>query len=80
MYMSVQWEDQVEQEYVVNNVVNTTQALTLTDVLLDNAADISIIHPKLLTDIQEAERKIRAKGVGGVQLIVGETGHLDRFF
>jgi hypothetical protein len=27
MYMSVQLEDQVEKEYVVNNVVNTTQAL-----------------------------------------------------
>ncbi len=60
-------------------MVNTTQTLAPTEVLLDKAADFSVIHPMLLTDIQEAERKIRVKGVGGVQLIVGETGKLDGF-
>ncbi len=80
IYMSVQWEDQVKEEYVVNNVVNTTQTLAPTEVLLDIAADISFIHPMLSIDIQEAERKNRVKGVGGVQLIVDETGKLDGFF
>jgi hypothetical protein len=34
-----------EQVYEVNNAVNVMQKLTCTEVLLDNQADISIIHP-----------------------------------
>jgi hypothetical protein len=68
MFLSVQWGDDVESEYwyVVNNVVNVTQGLAPTEVLSDNAADTNVIHPMLLEDAREAERKIRVKGVGGV--------------
>jgi hypothetical protein len=34
----------------------------------------------LLRDVKSAEKKIRVKGVGGVQLIVDKVGMLDGFF
>jgi hypothetical protein len=37
---------------VVNNAVHIMQALEPTKVLLDNQADISIMHPMLLRDVQ----------------------------
>jgi hypothetical protein len=80
MSLSVRWEDAEVQEVTVNNVMNATQGILPTEVLLDTAADISVIHPMLLEDVQEAERKIRVKGVGGTQLIVKDTGKLDGFF
>jgi hypothetical protein len=49
-------------------------------VLLDNKADISIMHPLLLRDIKPAEKKIRVSGVGGVQLIFDIVGVLGGFF
>jgi hypothetical protein len=51
MYVTVRLVDEVnenEQEFVVNNAVHVTQALEPTKVLLDNQADISIIHLMLL--------------------------------
>jgi len=75
MYTTVRWvEKKCEtREYTVNNAVHVTQVLAPTEVLLDNQADISIIHPMLLTDVHKSERRIRVKGVGGLQLIVDET-------
>jgi hypothetical protein len=61
-------------------VVNTTQKVTLTQDLLDNQAHISVIHPMLLKDVRPADKKIRVKGVGGIQLIVDKVGLLDVFF
>jgi hypothetical protein len=61
-------------------VVNTTQKVTLTQDLLDNQADISVIHPMLLKDVRPADKKIRVKGVGDIQLIVDKVGLLDGFF
>jgi hypothetical protein len=47
---------------------------------LDNQADISIIRPDLLRMLEPAEKPIRVNGVGGVQLVVNETGNLQDFF
>jgi hypothetical protein len=83
MYMMVRLAEEVnedQQEFVVNNPVHVTQALEPTKVLLDNQADISIMHPMLLQDVQKSQRRIRVKGVGGPQLIVDEEGVLDGFF
>ena len=51
-----------------------------TEVLLDNAADVSIVHPSLLRNIMPSEKEIKINGVGGHQFTVGETGYLDPFF
>jgi hypothetical protein len=65
---------------VVDTAVNATKGIELTQVLLDNQADISVMHPMLLKDVRPAGRKIRICGVGGVQLIVEHVGMLDGFF
>jgi hypothetical protein len=39
-----------------------------------------VIHPMLLEDVRQADRKIKVNGVGGVQLIVEQTGRLPEFF
>jgi hypothetical protein len=82
MYTTVRWvEDKDEtREYTVNNAVHVTQVLKPTEVLLENQADISIVHPMLLTNVQKSERRIRVKGVGGLQLIIDEEGILEGFF
>jgi hypothetical protein len=79
MYTTVRLEDEIE-EYVVDTAVNATKGIELTQVLLDNQADISVMHPIVLRDVKPAERKIRVCGVGGVQLIVEHVGMLEGFF
>jgi hypothetical protein len=80
MFLSIiEEETEQVQEYKVTNVMQQ-QGVQLTKVLLDNAANISIIHPALLSDIRPAKRKIRVKGVGGVQMVVDEVGTLGGFF
>jgi len=79
MYTTVRLKDEME-EYVVDTAVNATKGIQLTQVLLDNQADISVMHPMLLKDVRPAEKKIRVCGVGGVQLIVEHVGMLDGFF
>jgi hypothetical protein len=66
----------VVQEYEVNSAVNVMQKLTDTEILLDNQADISIIHPKLLENVPPVERNIKVKGVEGVQMVVSKKGEL----
>jgi hypothetical protein len=79
MFLSIiDQETEEVQEYEVNNAVQQ-QGVELTEVLLDNAANISVMHPSLLSDIRRAERKIRVKGVGGVQMIVDKVGTLEGF-
>jgi len=51
-----------------------------TEVLLDNQADISIIWPELLRQVQATSEVVWVNGVGGVQLQLRETGYLDNFF
>jgi hypothetical protein len=70
MYTGVRFKDEIA-EYI---------GITLTQVLLDNQADISVMHQMLLKDVRPAEKKIRVCGVGGVQLIVEHVGMLDGFF
>ncbi len=50
------------------------------EVLLDNQADVSIIHPSLLREIEPAESSVNISGVGGLQFTVDEEGYLDDFF
>jgi hypothetical protein len=80
MYATVQLEDEEIKEYVVDAAVNGKIGIELTKVLLDTQADISVMHPMMLSDVRPAERRIRISGVGGLQLIVDEVGMLDGFF
>jgi hypothetical protein len=82
MYTMVRWVEEKDEtrEYTVDNAVHVTQVLAPTKVLLDNQADISIIHPMLLSNVQKSEKRKRVKGVGGLQLIVDEEGILEGFF
>jgi len=82
MYTMVRFEDEQEEnkEYVVDTVVSATKEIALAQVLLDNQADISMMHLMLLSDVRHAKKKIRVCGVGGVQLIVNQIGMLDGFF
>jgi hypothetical protein len=50
------------------------------EVLLDNQANMSILHPMLLNNVKKVKQKIKVKGVGGTQLIADMVGHLDGFF
>lgn len=50
------------------------------EVLLDNQANVSIVHTDLLRDIQPAEKSVRIYGMGGHQFIVDKTGYLDPLF
>ena len=49
-------------------------------ILIDNQANVSIVHPDLLQDIQSAEKSARINGVGGHQFTVDKTGFLDPLF
>jgi hypothetical protein len=51
-----------------------------TEILLDNQADISIIQPELLRQVQPTSEVVRVNGVGGVQLELRKIGYLDNFF
>jgi hypothetical protein len=68
------------EEHTVEKAVYVTRELKSTDVLLDYQADISIMHPCLLTNVKQAKKNITVSGVGGVQLIVDKVGFLDGFF
>jgi hypothetical protein len=80
MYTTVRFEDEEIKEYVVGMAVNAMRGITLTQVLLNNQADISVMHPMLLRYVRPAEKKIRVCGVRGIQLIVEHVGMLDGFF
>jgi hypothetical protein len=79
IFAMIQIEDDLD-EHVINNAVHVTQGLLPTEVLLDNQANISIVHPMLLTNVRTAPRKIRIKGVRGPQLIVDKVVDLQGFF
>jgi hypothetical protein len=80
MFMTVPCEEECEEEFIVNSVVNEQSTLSLTKVLLDNQADISIVHPCLLTNIHQAKKQIKVRGVSGLQLTVDHVGMLEGFF
>jgi len=79
IFAMIQIEDDLD-EHVINNAAHVTQGLLPTEVLLDNQANISIVHPMLLTNVRTAPRKIRIKGVRGPQLIVDKVVDLQGFF
>jgi hypothetical protein len=74
------YEEGEHEEHMINNAVHVTQGLKPTKVLLDNQANISIVHPMLLKNVRPAPKKIVIKGVGGPQLIVDQVGDLEGFF
>jgi hypothetical protein len=78
------WEDVAGVFLTIQEVeqgsVYTTKGLLPSKVLLDNQANISIVHPRLLKNVRDSKHQIRVKGVGGVQLIVDKVGDLDGFF
>jgi hypothetical protein len=60
--------------------VNGPSILRRNQVLLDNQADVSVLHPSLLVDIKKADHELKINGVGGEQLKVTDTGYLPDFF
>jgi hypothetical protein len=45
-----------------------------------NVANISLMNPRLLKSVRPAGKRIRVKGVGGVQMVVELVGDLEGFF
>ncbi len=76
------WQDDAAGTYVTYQVCNTrsSQDFQDYDMLLDNQADVSIIHPRLLREVMQADQSVTVKGIGGKQLVVTKTGYLDEFF
>ena len=70
---------EVVEEHVVNKATQA-QGLLPTEILLDNAANISVMHPMLLKSVRPAGKRIKVKGVGGVQMVVEHVGDLEGFF
>jgi hypothetical protein len=66
-------------EHVINNVTQA-QGLLPTEILLDDAANISVMNPRLLKSVRLVGKRIRVKGVGGVQIVVEHVGDLEGFF
>lgn len=50
------------------------------EVLLDNQANTSVIHPKLLTDIRMAETPTKVSGLSGHKVTINMVGYLRGFF
>ena len=50
------------------------------EVLLDNQANISIIHKNLLTEVSKSSNPVDVSGIGGVNLHLTRSGNLFNFF
>jgi hypothetical protein len=84
------WEDADEKDisqelssYVTCEVYKSMEGISKFgkyDLLLDNQADVSIVHPSLLRDVLVAESPITVKGIGGKQLRASHMGYLEEFF
>jgi hypothetical protein len=59
----------------VHSVLDVRYKIKPDTVLLDNQADVSVVLTDLLEDIQECD-PVRINGIGGVQVVVTETGYL----
>jgi hypothetical protein len=66
--------------YQVCNGVGGEHRFKNYDVLLDNQADVSVMHPRLLRQVMKAEQPITVRGIGGKQLEANHTGYLEEFF
>jgi hypothetical protein len=85
----VTWEDECEDEeveassyvtYEVYKSVHSSQKFGKYNILLDNQADVSIIHPRLLHDLLLADSPITVNGICSKQLKAVNTGYLEEFF
>ncbi len=74
----VTWIASTFTTYQVNSASDSR--FKRTEILLDNQANVSIMHPDLLRNIMPAERSIKINGVGGHQFSVDESGYFDPFF
>jgi hypothetical protein len=77
------WEASVHvttREVRVHNAVKKPKNIADDEVLLDNKADISIIHPRLLEHIKDSEERAKVNGVGELQLVINKKGCLPDFF
>jgi hypothetical protein len=75
-------DDEVQEEeqagtYLTYQVCHGVESGQDYDLLLDNQADISVVHPRLLRELMPADVPITVNGIGGKQLIVTHTGYLD---
>jgi hypothetical protein len=87
-----EWEDEVSQDDRVNAEDNAEDKIMhhayLTgpkttewyEVLLDNQANTSIMHPRLLCDIRRTERPASVGGLSGHTVKIDLIGHLMGFF
>jgi hypothetical protein len=62
---NVSWDASTFVTY--HNVMNIAakSKFKCTKVLLNNQADVSVAHPDLLQDLQQAEKTVRINGAGG---------------
>jgi len=75
MFMTLE----VMEERIINNATQA-QGLLPTEILLDNAANIRVMYPRRLKSVRPAGKKIRVKGVGGIQMVVEHVSDLEGFF
>jgi len=78
--LNATWEAATFCTHQVNSAVDNSLRVQPNEVLLDNAADISIIKPHLLENLQDSEKEIKINGVGGLTLTVNKAGDLPNFF
>ena len=77
----VTWGDKEYCAYSTYQVNAVSDAhFTRTEVVLDNAADVSVVHPSLLRNVVPVDKAIRINGVGGHQFMVDQSGYLDPLF
>jgi hypothetical protein len=68
------------KEHLVHIAVGLESGLARNEVLLDNQADISIMHSSGLSDMREIDSTIRVMGVGGFQMVIKKMGRFTDFF
>lgn len=78
--LNATWEAATYCTHQVNSAVDESLKVQPNEVLLDNQADISIIRPHLLENVEDSGRTIKINGVGGLTLEVNQTGYLPNFF
>jgi hypothetical protein len=78
--LNATWEAATFCTHQVNCAVDNSLRVQPNEVLLDNAADISIIKPHLLENLQDSKKEIKINGVGGLTLTVNKVGDLPNFF
>ena len=78
--LNATWEAATFCTHQVNSAMDANLKVQPNEIIIDNAADISIIQPHLLENVQQRERSVKINGVGGLTLEVNQTGYLPNFF